>query len=113
MGNTTFAERIKAMREKHNLTTTDLAKKLNISKTRVSMWETSGTVPRQDVLFKLCELFDVSSDYLLGNDKTDGNNPRNAKINSIQRLLVTLNENELDKAENLLNIAFDKKFEGK
>jgi transcriptional regulator with XRE-family HTH domain len=76
------------------------------------MWETNGTVPRQDVLMQLCELFDVSIDYLLGNDKTDGNNPKNKKICSIQRLLDTLDESELDKAESILNTIFDNTFGG-
>ena len=84
-GNRVFAERIKAEREKMGLSTTDLAKKLGVQKTRISMWETNGTVPRQEMLFKLCELFNVSADYLLGNDRTDGKNPKNETICSIQR----------------------------
>ena len=67
-GNKIFAERVKAEKEKHNLTTTQLAEKLGINKSRISMWETNGTIPRQDMLLKLCTLFNVSSDYLLGNE---------------------------------------------
>ena len=54
-GNKTFAERVKAQREKIGLSSTELATKLGIQKTRVSMWETNGTVPRQDMLFKVCD----------------------------------------------------------
>ena len=103
MANKIFAERVKAMREKQNLTVTQLAAKLGIQKTRISMWETNGTVPRQEMLLKLCNLFNVSADYLLGNDRTDGGNPHNEKIYSIQRLLDTLNDSELDKAKDILN----------
>lgn len=113
MANKIFAERVKAMREKQNLTVTQLAAKLGIQKTRISMWETNGTVPRQEMLLKLCNLFNVSADYLLGNDRTDGGNPHNEKIYSIQRLLDTLNDSELDKAKDILNTVFDKKFGGK
>ena len=35
------------------------------------MWETDGTVPRQEMLLQLCEFFNVSADYLLGNDRTN------------------------------------------
>lgn len=49
MGNAKFSERIKAERLKKNLGQEELAKKLGIQKTRVCMWETQGTVPRQDV----------------------------------------------------------------
>lgn len=112
MGNAVFAERVKALREKKGLSSTKLAEKLGIQKTRVSMWETNGTVPRQEMLLQLCEFFNVSADYLLGNDRTDGNNPRNSRIHAIQRLLNNLNDGELDKAENVLNAIFDRTFGG-
>lgn len=111
-GNGVFAERIKAEREKMGLSTTDLAKKLGVQKTRISMWETNGTVPRQDMLFKLCELFNVSADYLLGNDRTDGKNPKNETICSIQRGLDKLSATDLQTAQNILKAAFKDAFEG-
>ena len=76
------------------------------------MWETNGTVPRQDVLLELCKLFDVSIDYLLGNDKTDGNNPKNDKICSIQRLIESMDESDLEKADIILHTIFNKTFGG-
>lgn len=113
MGNKFFAERIKAEREKKNLSTTELATKLGIQKTRVSMWETNGTVPRQEMLIKLCDFFNVSIDYLLGNDKVDLENPRNVTMNAIQRGLDKLNESDLEKAHDVLSAIFDKTFGGK
>lgn len=112
MGNEVFAERVKALREKKGLSGTELAARLGIQKTRVSMWETNGTVPRQDMLLRLCDFFNVSADYLLGNDRADGQNPRNSRIHSIQRLLNNLDDGELDKAENILNAVFDRTFGG-
>ncbi len=98
------------MKESKNLSTTQLADKLGIQKSRVSMWETNGTVPRQDMLFKLCEFFGVSADYLLGNDKVDGQNPKNDVINSIQRALNNMDDSELDMAHNVLQSIFKDKF---
>ena len=111
-GNEIFAERVKAEREKKGLSTTQLAERLGIQKTRVSMWETNGTVPRQDMLFKLCGFFDVSADYLLGNDKTDGRNPKNETISSIQRGLDKLSATDLETAQNILKAAFKDAFGG-
>ena len=109
-GNTIFSARIKALKKAKNLSTTQLAEKLGIQKTRVSMWETNGTVPRQDMLFKLCDFFGVSADYLLGNDKVDNQNPKNDVINSIQRALNNMNDEELNKAHNILKAVFEEKF---
>ena len=109
-GNKIFSERIKTLKESKNLSTTQLADKLGIQKSRVSMWETNGTVPRQDMLFKLCEFFGVSADYLLGNDKVDGQNPKNDVINSIQRALNNMDDSELDMAHNVLQSIFKDKF---
>lgn len=111
-GNGRFAERIKAERAKHGLSATDLANKLQIQKTRVSMWETKGIVPRQEMLFKLCDLFDVSSDYLLGNDKLDGKNPKNQTLYTIQRGLDKLSAPDLEKAQDILKAAFREAFKG-
>lgn len=111
-GNEIFAQRIKSEREKKKLTTTELAKTLGIQKTRVSMWETNGTVPRQDMLLKLCDFFSVSADYLLGNDKTDGQNPKSETICSIQRGLNNLCDTDLETAQNILKAAFRDAFGG-
>lgn len=105
MGNMKFSERVRQEREKKGLTQEALAQRLGIQKTRVCMWETNGVVPRQDVFLKLCELFGVGADYLLGNDRIT-ENPVNKKINSIQRMLVELNSAELDTAEEILKAAF-------
>lgn len=107
MGNSKFSERVRREREKLSLTQEALAKELGVQKTRVCMWETNGVVPRQDVLLKLCGLFGVSADYLLGNDGI-AKNPAKTKINSIQRLLVDLNPTELEMAEAILKAAFKK-----
>ena len=111
-GNEVFAERVKIEREKKKLSATDLAKSLGIQKTRVSMWETQGTVPRPEMLFKLCDFFGVSADYLLGNDKADRKNPRNETIYSIQRGLDKLSEADLETAQNMLRAVFKDAFGG-
>ncbi len=68
MPNVYFKKRIKDLREKENLSMKQLAELLNVTKSRVNMWENSGTVPRMDTLLKLANHFGVTTDYLLGND---------------------------------------------
>ena len=67
MGNKIFANRIKKLRTDKKLSLDMLAKELGINKSRIGMWETNGTVPRDDILIKLSQYFNVSIDYLLSN----------------------------------------------
>ena len=111
MPNKKFSERIKAERLKRGLSQDALAEILNIQKTRICMWETQGTVPRQDMLLRLCEYFGVSADYLLGNDEKT-NNPNDEIINGLQRGFSKLNPEDLKKAQNILKAVFSDAFGG-
>ena len=107
MGNEYFKTRIKELREKEGLSMQQLAEKIGVNKSRVGMWENMGSVPRMDALKKISEFFDVSIDYLLGNDNTSFLDRENKKLNSLQRNLGKLNEKELEKAENMLKAVFE------
>lgn len=63
-----FAKRLRDLREKNNLQQKELAKELDVLEATISMWETGKRVPYSDMLIKLANFFDVSVDYLLGND---------------------------------------------
>ncbi len=112
MGNKVFASRIKQLRTDRKLSLDGLANELGINKSRIGMWETNGTVPRDDTLILLSKYFDVSIDYLLGNDKNENKKPdSDEKLQYIQRGLGKLDKERLDKAEKMLSLMFDKIFE--
>jgi transcriptional regulator with XRE-family HTH domain len=67
--NNLFSTRIKNLRVKNLLTMREFAKILEISHTTISMWENNGCVPHAEMLMKISQLYDVSIDYLLGNEK--------------------------------------------
>ena len=106
MGNHFFSTRVKGLREKAKLSMEQLAAQLGVTKSRINMWENNGTVPRMDVLIKLANYFDVSTDYLLGNDDTHNVSQDNVKLRALQRNLGKLNEVELEKAEGVLKAVF-------
>lgn len=64
------AERIKALREKKNLTQAELARYLGISRSSVNAWEMGISVPSTQYVVELARLFHVSSDYILGIENT-------------------------------------------
>ncbi|MCD8040464.1 MAG: helix-turn-helix domain-containing protein [Clostridia bacterium] len=61
-----MGSKIKSLRKESGLSQTELAQKLNTSQDTVSLWELNRSCPDAENIVKLCILFDVSSDYLLG-----------------------------------------------
>ena len=60
-----FKDKIKKLRETHNLTQEELAKKVMVSRTAVSKWETGKGYPSLDTLKEISLLFDISIDELI------------------------------------------------
>lgn len=60
--------RLKELREKSGLSQASLAKKMNVRQSTIGMWESGKNNPEFANLEKLCEIFSVSMDYLLGRD---------------------------------------------
>ena len=60
------AIRLKELRIENVLTIKKLSKLLNISATTLSKYEKTGSSIRSNTLFKLCILFNVRLDYILG-----------------------------------------------
>ena len=61
-----LGNRIQELRKAMNMSQVDLAKVLNVTKQSVSNWENSNIQPSIDMLIRLAEYFNVSTDYLLG-----------------------------------------------
>ncbi|WP_068774471.1 helix-turn-helix domain-containing protein [Paenibacillus sp. FJAT-26967] len=64
-----FAERFVQMREKRGWTQDDLAEMLGVSRVSISKYETegkNGATPKYPLLVKAADLFNVTTDYLLG-----------------------------------------------
>lgn len=59
-------ERIKQLREKQGYTQTELAKMLGVTRSCVNAWEMGISVPSTQSLVQLSQIFDISTDYLLG-----------------------------------------------
>lgn len=65
-----FSENLKKLRRQKDMTQEQLAEYLNISSQSVSKWETNLTLPDITLLPILANIFNVSSDTLLGIDIT-------------------------------------------
>lgn len=86
-----FGYRLKDLREKKNLTQSQVAARLGISKASVSGYENNVKTPSLEVLTRLASFYGVSTDYLLGLEHRrmlpiNGLTPSQEEI--IRRLLV-------------------------
>lgn len=61
-----LSQRIRAMREDHDLTQTDIAKLLNTSQTVYSRYERDERTLPTEMLYTLALYYNISADYLLG-----------------------------------------------
>lgn len=61
-----FGNRLRTLRLKANMTQGQLAKKLNLTKSVISAYETDLRLPSYDVLIHIAKIYGVSTDFLLG-----------------------------------------------
>lgn len=62
---------IKELRKQKHLAQKDLAKLMHVSQQTIGAWETERAIPGSDTLALLANLFNVSTDYLLGRAAPD------------------------------------------
>lgn len=60
-----LSERLQDLRKKQNDSQEKLAEKLGVSRQAVSKWESGQGNPDINNIIKICELYNISTDYLL------------------------------------------------
>ena len=61
-----FSLRLKELRQERGIGQIELAKKLEVSKGIISLWENGQREPNMYSLIKLAKFFNVTIDYLVG-----------------------------------------------
>jgi transcriptional regulator with XRE-family HTH domain len=62
----TFGERLKQLRLEYKLTQETLAEKLQIVKSTITKYEKNTRKPEFEILIKIADIFNTTTDYLLG-----------------------------------------------
>ena len=101
-----LGSRIKKERENLNLTREDLAKKLGVSYSAIAMYEQGNREPNNEIILKMCEIFNCTIDYLMGKSiyRTSQEELKNYLKKEIEEDLIKnlkaleLDENELEQA---------------
>ena len=65
-----IADKIKELREQHNMTQAALSKQLGITRSSVNAWEMGISVPSTQYIVELANIFKVSTDFLLDINNT-------------------------------------------
>lgn len=101
--------RFKELRIAHGFKTQkDLADALFVNQTAVSQWERGATRPTSEMQMKLSRLYNVSIDYLLGNDVVEMKSPANPEIDEagldeeLIRLLCQLEDRDVVRVQDFV-----------
>lgn len=96
-----LSTRLKLLRSEKDVKQKDVAKFLDISPSAYGFYEQDKRTPTPDMVLKLAEYFDVSTDFILG--KSDNRKETKKEINANQSKDL---EEEIEKVINDKNIQF-------
>lgn len=68
-----LSKRIKELRQDRNMTQRELAKLLHVQRATLAGYETKDRHPHLEIIVHIADIFDVTTDYLLG--RTDSKKP--------------------------------------
>lgn len=91
-----FAKQLKKYRSIHNVSAKELADKLNIAPTTVSMWECGKNFPDVLKLVELCDILSVSVDEILFGIEDN----LLKGLTDMQKFLITQTIKEFQKTKN-------------
>jgi transcriptional regulator with XRE-family HTH domain len=75
----TFGEKVVALRKSHNLSQSELAKRVGVSLRTVRGWEIENRYPKsQEVYLRLADVLECSLSYLMGEESFTGTAAENA-----------------------------------
>lgn len=94
MGMEYFGDKLRALRLKKMMTQSDLSTRIGVVSATISAYEKNRKYPSVEVLIQLCQVFDVSADYLLGLSDDKEFNTSSLTDEQLQIVLRLINEFE-------------------
>ena len=77
-----LGEKLYKLRTEKNITQSDVASALGVSRQAVSKWETDESLPDLDKLVKLADLYEVTTDFLLRESASSNNGTQISDFNT-------------------------------
>lgn len=75
-----FSQRLKSLRIENGFSQREMAQQLNVAQVSYLRWEQGKTEPNINNICAICEIFNVTADYLLGNGDEFDTKPYEPKI---------------------------------
>lgn len=108
-----IGKNLKMLREVKNKSQQEVCNDLNIEQSTLANYENDKRVPKIDILIKIAKYYKVSVDYLLGIEKSGGNNYSNFQLfeesfDFRERVRSLMNEQNMSEEEFMNKTGFDK-----
>lgn len=108
---TTINQRLISLRNSRGFTQSQVAEKLDVKRARYNAWEQGISQPNLEMVQRLAELFNVSSDYLIGrtdmkNAEIDRTNVLDPDFRVIQRAAMDMDPEQRKKAIEMWDLLF-------
>ena len=81
-----FADKLIRLRKKAGWSQEELAARLDVSRQSVSKWESAQSIPDLEKIVRLSKLFGVTTDYLLKDEMTDEEMPKESSRKAEQTI---------------------------
>lgn len=98
----TFGEKLKAARIFNKMTQRQLANLIGAKHNSISDWENNKNRPDSDMIESLCQILNISADYLINENSTDFSNEEQNLIKKYRALD--------DKGKETVNFIIDKEY---
>ena len=85
-----ISERIKHLRDLHNLTQAELGRIAGVSDQAVSTWENGSAEPRMGAIQKMADYFGISKGWIIGESPLDDSEPVLVCSNEGERRLLEM-----------------------
>ena len=100
-----FSERLKLLRTEANLSQSELAKTIGISKSSINMYERGEREPRLDTIKIMARYFNVDMNYIIGT--SDIRNSDTVIDNEFLQILSTLSDEDKEWLLNVIKSVID------
>lgn len=101
-----FSERLSALMDEQGLNQKELASAIGVTESAMSYYVKGSRIPRGDILTRMANALNTTTDYLLGNISENIHQSTQADLQYLQRNLVKLDSQQLKRAETILKAVF-------
>lgn len=102
-----FGETLRKIRRKRNISTSEMYKALHVSKTTYYAWEDNTRKIPSDMIYPICKILNISSDYFFNYNDFHNANSNAKKFDTAKTLFNLLLQENNENIKILLHLAQD------